>query len=125
MLHGVHSHTTNLGPGVALHTVLVEGTASLEQRLVGTSSTGNNADGGTGAGRHGLLGTRRELDAGLASVKVVGDDGGVVARGTGKLSTVSSLGLNVADNGTLGALSKGQNVADGELGTTSGVDELA
>merc|ERR1711890_224463 len=34
VLHRVHGHTTNLGPAVALHTVLVVRATSLEHRLV-------------------------------------------------------------------------------------------
>ncbi len=49
-------------------------------------------------------------------VRVVGDDGGVVARGTSKGSAVAILVLNVADDGTFGEVSNGENVADSELG---------
>ena len=51
------------------------------------------------------------------------DDSRVVARGTGERSTVTRLLLNVADDGTLRALSDGKDVADGENGLLAAVDE--
>lgn len=42
MLNGVHGHTTNNWPAVALSLVLVVGTASLQDGLVDTTTTGNN-----------------------------------------------------------------------------------
>ena len=47
VLYGVHCHTTNLGPLVALYTVLVEASASLEHGLVSTASACNNTNLGT------------------------------------------------------------------------------
>ena len=47
VLHRVHGNTTSLWPRVPLDAVLVEGTASLEQRLVNTTTASNNADGCT------------------------------------------------------------------------------
>jgi hypothetical protein len=46
VLHRVHGHTTDLGPLVALDAVLVVGTASLEDRLVGTATAGDDTDHG-------------------------------------------------------------------------------
>merc|ERR1719250_475631 len=60
MLHGVHCHSSHLRPAVPLHLVLVVGSASLQQRLVNTSSTGNDANRGTGFGVDHFLGTRRQ-----------------------------------------------------------------
>ena len=51
------------------------------------------------------------------------DDGGIVAGGASECSTVANLLRNVADDGTLGALTNGEDVADGELGLLAGVDE--
>lgn len=125
MINGVHGNTTSLGPRVALDSELVLGTRSLEQRLVGTATTGNDTNHTTGSVLDDLLGTRGELDAGLAVLGVVADDGNVVAGGTAKSTTVTGLLLDVGDDGTLGHGGEGQNVADGQSGVLTGVDELA
>jgi len=124
MVYGVHGNTTSSGPAVTLSLVLVEGTTSLEQRLVNTTTTSDDTDGSTGTGGNNLLGTGGELDAGL-TVLTVTDDGSVVTRCTGKSTTVTSVFLNVADNGTFGHGRKGKNVANGEGSLLSAVDELA
>lgn len=43
MLHGVHAHTTHLGPGVPLHLVLVVGSTGLQQGLVYPASARHDA----------------------------------------------------------------------------------
>ncbi len=123
----VHSHTTNMRPRVALGLELPVRTTSLENGLVDTTTTGNKTDGSTASGRknlileklnsylQNLLGTRRELHTGLSSFRVVRDDGGEVSRRASKGSTVTELLLHVANNGTLGHASEGQNVADGKV----------
>lgn len=52
---------------------------SLEQGLVDTATTGDDADGRTAAARGGLLRAGGEADAGLVLVGRVADDGRVVA----------------------------------------------
>ena len=54
MLNGVHSHTTNLGPAIALNLEFVIGTTSLKHGLVNTATTGYNAN-------HGSVGRRDHL----------------------------------------------------------------
>jgi hypothetical protein len=54
----------------------------------------------------------------------VADDGNVVTRGTAERTTVTRLVLDVGENGTFGNRVEGQDVADGESGVLSGVDEL-
>jgi hypothetical protein len=54
----------------------------------------------------------------------VADDGNVVAGGTAERTTVGGLLLNVGEDGTFGDRVEGQDVADGERGVLSGVDEL-
>jgi len=125
MLNGVHSHTTHVRPAVTLHSVLVVSTASLEHRLIGTSTTGNEANHGAARGLHSLLHTRRKTDAGGAVSLVVGDDGGVVAGGTSDATSVTGLLLNVADDGTLGDRGEVEHVADSQLSLGTTVDELA
>mmetsp|Transcript_38741 Transcript_38741/g.84285 ORF Transcript_38741/g.84285 Transcript_38741/m.84285 type:complete len:269 (+) Transcript_38741:107-913(+) len=124
MLHGVHSHTTNLGPGVALRLVLVVRDASLQQGLLGTATAGNLANHGAAAGGNDLLGAGGELDAGDVSVGVVGHDDGVVAGGAGEAAAVTHLRLEVADDGTLGHGADGQHVADSEDSLLTAVQEL-
>ena len=72
-----------------------------------------------------LLGTRGQLDAGLALIGVVADDGDVVAGGAAQSSTVANLLLDVRDDGTLGHLTDGEDVADGQGSALADVDELA
>lgn len=96
-----------------------------QHRLVGTATTSNNADHATGDAVHDLLGAGGQLDAGLALIGVVADDGDVVAGGTAESATVADARLDVGDNGTLGHGSQGQDVADGQSSVLAGVDELA
>ena len=51
------------------------------------------------------------------------NNGGVVARGASERAAVAHLLLNVTDNRTLRALGDGENIADGELGLLTAVDE--
>ena len=51
------------------------------------------------------------------------DDGGVVTRGPGERTTVPGLLLDVADDGTFGALSDGEDVANVQGGLLSAVDK--
>ena len=61
MLDGVHSNTTDLWPAVTLDLVFVVGTASLQERLVDTSTTGDDTNGSTAAGVEDLLGAGWKL----------------------------------------------------------------
>lgn len=124
VVYWVHGNATSAGPRVALSTHSVVLATSLEEGLVDTATTGGNTDGSTGTRGDGLLGARGETDTGLA-VLGVADDGGVVARGASKSSAVADLLLDVEDDGTLGALSEREDVADGESGLLAGVDERA
>lgn len=101
------------------------GARCLKQRLVCTATTGDDTDHTTDAGLDDLLGTRGELDASLALIGVVANNGNVVARGSAESTTVADLLLDVGDNGTFRAGSEGEDVADGQRGVLSGVDELA
>mmetsp|Transcript_33631 Transcript_33631/g.52950 ORF Transcript_33631/g.52950 Transcript_33631/m.52950 type:complete len:217 (-) Transcript_33631:509-1159(-) len=114
MLHRVHGHTSHLGPLVSLHTVFVEGGTSLQQRLVSAATAGNDADHASAQGRQGLLSTGRQTDAGGSLVLVVGDDDGVITRALHELSSVTSILLQVAAHCTLGHLTEGKDVANGQ-----------
>lgn len=125
MVDGVHGHTTSLGPSVALDGELMLGARRLEEGLVGTGTTGNNTDHTTGGRVDDLLGTRGKLDTGLAGVLVVTDDSNVVTGRPAERTTVTSLLLNVGNDGTLGHRGEGKDVADVQRGLFAGVDELA
>jgi len=125
MLNGVLGNTTDLGPAVALDGVLVVSTASLEEGLIGTSTAGDDADLGTDVGLDGLLAAGGETKAGGALVVIVGDNDGEAAGATGEGTTVTNVGLNVADDGTLGDGGEGKDVAALKGGLLAAVDELA
>ena len=60
---------------------------------------------------HDLLGTGRQLDTGLFGVRVVRDDGSVIAGSAGQATAVTGLLLDVTDLGSLGHDSDRENVA--------------
>ncbi len=124
MVDGVHSNTTSLGPRVALDAVLVVSTTGLQQGLVNTTTSSNDTNGGTSGREDDLLGTGGELDAGLAIIGVVANDGGVTTGGTGESTTVTDGLLNVADNGTLGHGAQRKDVTDVQGSLLTAVDEL-
>jgi hypothetical protein len=102
----------------------VLGARRLHERLVCSATTSDDSDHTTAGAGEDLLGTGWELDTGLALIRVVADDGNVVARGTTERTTVSGLLLDVGEDGTLGDGVEGQDVADGKSGVLSSVDEL-
>merc|ERR1712042_58504 len=124
MLDGVHGHTTNLRPGVPLSLVLEVGSAGLQQRLVDSSSTGDDADHRAVAGRNRLLRSRRQFHFRLVVIRVVGDDGGVVAGSSGQFAAISQLLFQLANDGSLGHGADGHYVADGQRRLLAAVDEL-
>jgi hypothetical protein len=108
VFHGVHRHTTHLGPGsTSLRLVLVVVRASLEHGLVAPAATRDLSDGATASGRDGLLGTGGELDSGETGVGVVGDEDAVFAGRFGQHAAVTELGFDVADDGTFGHVPHG------------------
>lgn len=123
VVDGVHSHTTSSGPRVSLRLELEVSSTGLEQRLVDSSSSSNNTDGSSGGSRDGLLGSRGESESGLVLVLGVADDGGVVPRGSSHGSSVTDSLLDVANDGSLGALREGKDVSDVEGSLLSAVDE--
>ena len=98
--------------------------AGLQEGLVDTTTTGNDTDGSTAAGSDDGLGAGRETDTGLA-VLAVANNGGVIAGSTGQCSAVTDLLLDVADNGTFGALADGKDVADVQSRLLAAVHERA
>ena len=100
-------------------------TASLQHGLVDTATAGNDTDHGSVGGGDDLLVARWQLDPGPLGVGVVGNHGGVVTAGPGELATISGLLLEVADNGSLGHVTDGHHVADGDVSLLSAVHELS
>src|SRR5690606_18362954 len=90
MVNGIHGHTADLWPAVALGLVLVVGTASLQQRLVNTTTTGDETNHGAALGRDELLGARGQLDARSAIIHIVPNDGGIIARAARNGTTIAS-----------------------------------
>lgn len=95
-----------------------------KHRLVGSSTTSNDTNHTTGTALDDLLGARWELDTGLAILRVVSDDGDIVARGSAQRTTISWLLLNVRDNGSFGDGRERENVSDGQSSILSSIDEL-
>ena len=62
---------------------------------------------------------------GLVGVRVVGNDGSIIAGCSGDLASISELLLKVANNGSLGHLANGQNVSNAELCLLSAENELS
>jgi len=124
MLYGVLGHTPNLGPAVSLYGIFVVGTPGLEEGLVCTSSTGNNPNLGTNRRLDSLLTSRRETETSGALFIVVGDNDRKGTRAASKGTTVTSLSLNITDDGTLWNNTEGKNVSAGESCLLSTVDEL-
>lgn len=89
-------------------------TASLEDGLLNTSTTSDDTNHGTSERGDRFLLARGHLELGV--VVGVADNGAVLARGTGKGSTVAGLLLDGADDGTLRHDTNGQNVTDGQSG---------
>ncbi|RXH86889.1 hypothetical protein DVH24_022162 [Malus domestica] len=69
MLDWVHSHTTNLGPAVPLHSELVVSITSLEHWLFCSSSSCNLPNHSTAPTWNNLLGSRRKFDPGLEPIQ--------------------------------------------------------
>lgn len=103
----------------------MEGTTSLEEGLVDTAATSNDADGGSAGRLEDLFRARGELDTGHSVVDVVANDGCVVARGPGEGATVTHLFLNVANDGSLWHGGEGKDVSDVQRGLFAAVDKLA
>lgn len=100
-------------------------TRGLHERLVGTSTSSNNANHATDRALYDLLCARWQLDTGLALVWVVANDGHVVSRCPAECASVANLLLHVGHNSTFWDRAEWEDVADGERSVLAGVDELA
>mmetsp|Transcript_68463 Transcript_68463/g.79754 ORF Transcript_68463/g.79754 Transcript_68463/m.79754 type:complete len:273 (-) Transcript_68463:6-824(-) len=125
VLHGVTGHTTHLGPAVALATEAVERVTGLEDGLLNTATTGDDADHSAAGRGDGLLLAAGQLQASAARLVVVGDDDAVVTAGASKRATVARLGLDVAHDAALRDGRQGHDVANGQGGLDTAVHRLA
>lgn len=115
MVHGVHSNTSNSGPGSSsLCLPSVVGVSGLADGLVGSATTGNDSNHGSAASWDGSSGSGGESDSGLLSIVGVTDDDGGAAGGSGEGASVSGLGLAVGDDGTFGEGVDGQDIANSQ-----------
>ena len=121
----VHGNTSGLRPRVSLDLVLVECSTGLQQRLVDSTTAGDDTNDTSGVGRNDLLGTRWQLDSGLVLVWVVSDDDDVVTGGSAQSTSVTDLLFDVGDDGTFWQGAQWQDVTDVKRGTLTTVDELA
>ena len=116
MLDWVHSNTSNSWPVSLLGMSLVVGSVGLEEWLVSSLATSTDTNHTSAGALDGLSDTGWESDTGLLSIlRVTNDDGGG-SRSSGKGSTVSHLGLNIGDDGSLWHGGDWENVADGQGG---------
>ena len=95
MLDGVHSNTSHSWPVVPLSLCLVPGSVGLEEGLVGSLTSSNQADHGSAATNDGLSGARWKSDSGLLTIVGVTDDDSRGAGGSGERSSITELGLAV------------------------------
>ena len=117
MVDGVHSNTSDSGPGSSsLGLPSVVGVSSLADRLVGSATAGNQADHGSAGAGHGGAGAGGKSHTGLLAVVGVADDDGGAAGGAREGASVTGLGLAVRDDGTFGEGVHGQDIADREIG---------
>jgi len=122
MVHRIHGHTTHAWPAVALHLVLVEGTASLQHRLLDTASARDDAHHTTARSGHSFLLARWELE--LRALVSVAQHGGEAARRTRQRSTISVPLLHVAQDSTLRHRANRQHVTNSQGSFLSAVNKL-
>lgn len=91
MLDGVHGDTSHSGPVVPLGLHLVPHVTGLQDWLVGSSTTGNEANHGSALRGDGLPGSGWESDSGLSSVLGVSDDDAGGSGGSCEGASISGL----------------------------------
>ena len=130
----VHTDTTDLGPFVSLHSVLVVAATSLQHGLIHTTTTSDKTDHGTATTHHtahthlpalnSLLDTGRKTDVSHALVIGVANDSGIIAGATSEGTTVADLVLHVADDSTFGHFAERDDVTDGNFSLLTAVHRL-
>lgn len=88
------------------------GSACLEQRLICTATSCDEADHGSAVVGDGLLGAGWKADAGHALVAILRDDDCVVARCAGHLAAISRLGFDIANHGAFRNLLARKDISD-------------
>lgn len=98
-------------------------TAGFQERLVDPSTTSDNTHRRTSTACDRLLGPTREANTGFTIIRGMANDSCVISRRACEGTAIANLFFEIADDGTFGALSDGENVADGEGGFFAAVDE--
>jgi len=125
VLDGVHCRASDPWPAIALHLVLVEVPASLEDWLVHAPSSCADTDDGPVLRWHGLTRTRWQADARLLAIIRVPHDHARTASGTSQPASIGSLLLAHGNNGALRHLAERHHVADGKLCLCAGIYKLS
>ena len=125
MLYGILCHTSDLRPAVTLNGILVVCASGLQQRFIGTATSGDDTNLGTYGGRDGLLTSGRKSKLGGSLFFVVGYDDGIGTGCTGECTTVTTLGFDVANDGSLWDRSQRQHVSASKRSLLSAVNELS
>lgn len=112
----VHGHTPHPWPAVPLCLILVVGMASLQNGLVNAATSSHHTDHSSVGRGDDLFGARRQLHSRLLCLRVVGDDCGIVSRGSCQLASVTRLLLQTTHDGALRHGAHREHVADVELG---------
>jgi len=123
MLYRVHGNTSHLWPAVTLHLVLVVGGTGLQHRLLGTTTSSDLTHHSSAAAWNELLASAWELHSRESGVWVVGNDDAEGSGGSGNGGPVSSVSLDVGDDGSLRHGADVEHVSDGQGRLLSSVDE--
>jgi len=123
MLDRIHANTLHPRPAVSLGLGSMVSAASLQNGLLNTTTTGDDANHGTGDGRNRFFLAGWHLD--LSEVVGVANNGAELARSAGKRATVTGLLLDAANDGTLRHCADGEHVADRQSSLPSSVNKLA
>lgn len=124
MLDWVHSNTSDIWPVASLDSEFVVFDTGLQDWLIGTATCSDDTDHGSAVSVDGLSGTGWKDDSATETIFGVTDDGGAGTRRTGELTLITSVLLNVHDDGTLWNLVDWEDVTDGNLGLSTAVDVL-
>mmetsp|Transcript_44137 Transcript_44137/g.65458 ORF Transcript_44137/g.65458 Transcript_44137/m.65458 type:complete len:304 (+) Transcript_44137:59-970(+) len=125
MLHRILGNTTNLGPTVTLDGILVIGTSSLQEGLVGTTTAGNDTNLSTSCTGNRLLSSRRKTQTSRSLIFIVRHQDSKGSTGTSKGTTISRLGFNVTNNGTFWKSLERKHVANGQRCLLSTIHKLS
>lgn len=125
MGRGHHGNSGHDGPHLLLGLAHVEHSSGLEDGLLGSSASSDDSDGGSRIRVDGLANSGGKSDSGAGSVLRLRDHGRESAGGTGVLTLVASVLLDVADEGTFGDFLHRKNVSDSQRSLGSAVNILA